>query len=74
LEKAHARGVNIAFGSDLLGREGQIGELSSGADADMLLLDADPLEDIGVLAEPAKYVQAVVQQGKVMVRHGRLHA
>jgi imidazolonepropionase-like amidohydrolase len=40
----------------------------------MVLLDADPLEDIGVLAEPAKYVQAVVQQGRVMVRHGRLHA
>jgi imidazolonepropionase-like amidohydrolase len=109
LEKAHARGVNIAFGSDLLGpmhkyqneeflvrsevqpalailrsatitgarllgREGQTGELSAGADADMVLLDADPLEDIGVLAEPAKYVQAVVQQGRVMVRHGRLHA
>lgn len=109
LEKAHAYGVNIAFGTDLLGPmhkyqneeflvraevqpvpailqsatvtgarllglEGQIGELSQGADADMVLLDANPLDDVGVLGDPVKFVRAVVQRGKVVVQHGRIQA
>lgn len=109
LERAHAYGVNIAFGSDLLGpmhkyqneeflvraevqpvlailrsatvvgarllgREGHIGELSPGADADMVLLDANPLDDVGVLGDPVKYVRAVVQRGTVVVQNGRIQA
>ncbi|MFC6929744.1 amidohydrolase family protein [Actinomadura yumaensis] len=87
LERAHAAGVNLVYGSDLLGpmtaaqlgefelraqvqpnadviraatttaarllrMEGEIGTLSVGAHADLLVLDGDPLTDISVLTRP----------------------
>ena len=102
LERAHAGGVKIAYGSDLLGgmhrhqsREfriraqvqtaadviksatlvaadllnmsGEIGRLLPGTQADLLLLDGDPVADLTVLAEPAAHVLTVVQDGVVVV-------
>nr|WP_239513899.1 amidohydrolase family protein [Streptosporangium sp. 'caverna'] len=54
--------VNAA---DLVGMAGQIGTLAVGAHADLLVLDGDPLRDIGVLAEP-KHIRHVVQAGRVI--------
>lgn len=102
LEKAHRAGVNIAYGSDLLGpmqkyqseefavraevqpvlailqsatltgarllrRGHEIGEISVGAEADLVLLRANPLDDVQVLAQPKKFLEMVVQGGAVAV-------
>jgi imidazolonepropionase-like amidohydrolase len=107
LEKAHAGGVSIAFGSDLLGpmhryqneeftvrtevqpslavlqaatltgarllrREGDIGEVSVGARADLLVVGADPVADVRVLSAPETHLRAVLQDGGVAVRQGRI--
>jgi imidazolonepropionase-like amidohydrolase len=50
----------------LLDQEEQIGTLAVGAHADLVVLDADPLRDIGVLAAPAEHMPMVVQAGAVV--------
>jgi imidazolonepropionase-like amidohydrolase len=46
--------------AQLLGREGQIGVVGPGADADMLVLTADPLADIG------DHLDVLIQNGRVV--------
>jgi imidazolonepropionase-like amidohydrolase len=100
LELAQRGGVQIAFGTDLLGpmhrfqsqefriraevqppadivraattvgarlvrQEGQIGVIAPGARADLLVVDANPLEDIGVLADPDRHLVLIMQGGRV---------
>ncbi|MFG1696157.1 amidohydrolase family protein [Nonomuraea sp. NPDC049309] len=48
--------------AELVGLTGEIGTLAVGARADLLVLDGDPLEDIGVLADPV-HIRHVVQSG-----------
>lgn len=48
--------------AELVGMSGEIGTLAVGARADLLVLDGDPLEDIGVLADPA-HIRHVIQSG-----------
>ncbi|MEU8396892.1 amidohydrolase family protein [Nonomuraea sp. NPDC048892] len=52
--------------AELAGRPGELGTLAVGAHADLLVLDGDPLADIGVLADPAKHLRHVVQAGAVV--------
>ncbi|MEV0199116.1 amidohydrolase family protein [Nonomuraea sp. NPDC050691] len=52
--------------AELVGLAGEIGTLSVGARADLLVLDGDPLRDLGVLAEPDKHLRHVVQDGRVV--------
>jgi imidazolonepropionase-like amidohydrolase len=40
------------------------GTIEAGKLADMLVVDADPVADIGVLTQPARYLKAVVQNGR----------
>jgi imidazolonepropionase-like amidohydrolase len=49
----------------LLRMEGQIGVVTPGAHADLLVVDASPLEDIGVLADPDTHVQLIMKGGAV---------
>jgi imidazolonepropionase-like amidohydrolase len=100
LELADRSGVNIAYGTDLLGAmhayqsrefkiraevqsaaamvraattiaarllrlEGRVGVIAPGAYADLLLLDANPLDDINVLAEPEQHVKLIMKGGKL---------
>jgi len=53
--------------AELLGLVGKAGAVAPGARADLLLLDGDPLTDIGVLADPARHLRCVVQRGRVVV-------
>jgi imidazolonepropionase-like amidohydrolase len=51
-----------SIAADLVRMSGEIGTLRPGAHADLLVLDGDPLADVGVLAEP-KHIRHVVQGG-----------
>jgi imidazolonepropionase-like amidohydrolase len=52
--------------AELVNMPGEIGTLHPGAHADLLVLDGDPLADIGVLVEP-KHLRHVVQGGNLVV-------
>jgi len=52
--------------AELLGRVGEIGIIAPGADADLLILSADPLQDIAVLADIGDHLEFVVQDGGVI--------
>ena len=47
--------------AELLRVEGQFETLAAGAHADVIVLDGDPLEDIGLLADPAAHIALVIQ-------------
>ncbi|GAA2205281.1 amidohydrolase family protein [Nonomuraea monospora] len=51
--------------AELVGLGGEIGTLAVGAHADLVVLDGDPLEDLGVLADPT-HVRHVVQAGALV--------
>lgn len=100
LERAQQGGLQIAFGTDLLGAmhehqsrefllraevmspleivrsatvtgarllrmEDEIGRLAPGAFADLLVVDGNPLEDVGVLANPSQHLKLVMKAGQV---------
>ena len=44
---------------------GKLGVVEEGALADLLLVDGDPLADLGLLADPAKRLLVIVKDGKV---------
>jgi imidazolonepropionase-like amidohydrolase len=49
----------------LIGMEGRIGVVAPGALADLLVVEGDPLADVTLLAEPARNVRLVMQDGRV---------
>ncbi|WSJ91448.1 amidohydrolase family protein [Streptomyces sp. NBC_01304] len=51
--------------AELLNLTGEIGTLAVGAHADLLVVDGDPLADLGVLAEP-KHFRHIIQGGAVV--------
>jgi imidazolonepropionase-like amidohydrolase len=46
--------ASTQMGARLLGMGGELGTLQPGRLADLILVDGDPLDDIGVLADPAR--------------------
>ena len=44
---------------------GKLGVVEQGAFADLLLVDGNPLEDIGLMAEPAKNLLIIMKDGKI---------
>ena len=55
----------------LLGRAGQLGVIVPGAYADLLVVDGDPLTDIGVLAGQGERLAMIVRAGDVVVNQLR---
>jgi len=53
------------IGAELLGQSGQLGEIAPGAVADLLLVDGDPLSDLGCLAGQGERIPLVMQGGRV---------
>ena len=51
-------------GARVLRREGKLGCLRPGAFADLLVVDGDPLEDVGLLAAPERSLAAIVKGGR----------
>jgi imidazolonepropionase-like amidohydrolase len=59
-------------GAELINATGQLGTLAPGARADIIVLDGDPLEDIAMLADPARHLRLVIQEGAVTGHHSSL--
>jgi imidazolonepropionase-like amidohydrolase len=53
----------------LLRMEGVIGVVAPGASADLLVVDGDPLQDIGVLTDPQRRLKLVMARGQMIVNH-----
>jgi len=53
----------------LLRMEGQVGVVVPGASADLLVVDGDPLQDIGVLTDPERRLKLVMAGGRLFVNH-----
>jgi imidazolonepropionase-like amidohydrolase len=53
----------------LLRMEGVIGVVTPGASADLLVVDGDPLQDIGVLTDPQRRLKLVMACGQMIVNH-----
>ncbi len=50
----------------LMRQEGRIGAVVPGAWADLLLVDGEPTQDAGVLADPARHIRLLMQGGRVV--------
>jgi imidazolonepropionase-like amidohydrolase len=44
---------------------GKLGVVERGALADLLLVDGDPLENINLIADPAKNIKVIVKDGQI---------
>jgi len=51
--------------AELFRMEGEIGTVTPGARADLLVVDGNPLEDLGVLRDPGRHLAVIVQNGVV---------
>lgn len=50
----------------LMRQEGAIGELVSGARADLLVVDGDPTRELSMLAQPERGIRLIVQSGRIV--------
>ena len=53
-------------GARLIRMDGVLGRVAPGYHADLLAVDGNPLEDIAVLQDPARYLQMIMQGGKLV--------
>ena len=51
-------------GAEILRREGELGVIAPGARADILVVDGNPLDDIGLLAGHGEQLQAIMKDGQ----------
>jgi imidazolonepropionase-like amidohydrolase len=52
-------------GAEVVRMQGQVGVIAPGAFADLLIVDGNPLEDIGVLANPEEHLLMVMKAGQI---------
>jgi imidazolonepropionase-like amidohydrolase len=52
------------IGAQVLRKEGKLGCLRPGAFADLLVIDGNPLKDLGLLAKPEKALVAIMKAGR----------
>ena len=52
--------------SKLLNMEGKLGIIAEGAFADLIAIDGNPLEDIKLMADSAKYMPLVIKDGEII--------
>jgi imidazolonepropionase-like amidohydrolase len=57
-----------AVNAELMGQEGRLGCIRKGAAADLLLVDGDPLTDIGLLARGGEDLALIMKGGRVHKR------
>lgn len=54
------------IGAEILQRKGELGEITQGAVADLLLVDGNPLNDIQCLLNQGEKIRAIVQDGQIV--------
>lgn len=54
-----------SWGGALMGHANELGVIREGALADLLLVDGDPLENIALVADPAKNFVVIMKDGKI---------
>lgn len=54
------------IGAEILGMPGELGEVSVNAIADLLLVDGDPLQDIGCLLNQGDKLRTLIKDGRVV--------
>ena len=57
-----------SLNAELLGRSGEIGTVAPGALADLIVVDGDPVADLGVLSGQGEHVSLVMKGGRVFKR------
>jgi imidazolonepropionase-like amidohydrolase len=50
--------------AEVLGMEGRLGSIATGAYADLIVVDGNPLKDLGVLGEQGERIAAIMQGGR----------
>lgn len=55
-----------SVGAEILMQEGRLGCVAAGAHADLLVVDGDPLADIGLLADGARHLDLVMRAGEIV--------
>lgn len=55
-------------GAEVLQREGQLGEIVPGANADLLAVEGNPLEDLGLLAGQGDGLALIMKDGRIVKR------
>ncbi|CAD6560786.1 amidohydrolase family protein [Paraburkholderia sabiae] len=52
--------------AEIVGMKGKLGSIEKGAFADILVVDGNPLSDIGAVAGPGEHLELVLQRGEVV--------
>jgi imidazolonepropionase-like amidohydrolase len=52
-------------GAELLGRAGELGVVAPGALADLLVVDGNPLEDLGLFQDHGAHLSVIMQFGRL---------
>ena len=55
-----------AINAELLMQKGQLGTISPGAYADILIVEGDPLADLGVMLHPEKNLKLIMKGGSII--------
>jgi len=53
--------------AEMFGMGGEVGVVAQGAFADILLLEGDPLADIGLLARPTETLDFIMRGGEIVL-------
>src|ERR1041384_3046741 len=53
------------IGAKIVRQEGKIGTLNTGAFADLIVIDGDPLKNLGLFQEQGKHLSAIMKGGKL---------
>ena len=54
-------------GELLVDPPGKVGVIQSGALADLIVVDGDPIADLGLLSRPEQSLKAVIRDGEVII-------
>ena len=50
--------------AEILQRAGELGELTPGAYADLLVVDGDPFKDLGLFQDEGRHLSAIMKGGR----------
>jgi imidazolonepropionase-like amidohydrolase len=53
--------------ADLFNMTGKIGVITPGALADLLVIDGNPLDDLGLLQDDGKHMDVIMKEGRFVV-------